>query len=260
MRRGPVSGPVYPPRKGLTTLRTGPARTLLLTRPEAASWALARDLSEAAETAGVAILISPLLSIRFADVLPPLAESLIFTSRAGVAAYVALGGPPGLPVWCVGPCTAADAAAHGLDLRGQVADAASLAAAIPDDAPSLLHLRGAVQRGDLAADLRARGLRAGDAVVYAQDAVPLSGAARDALLAGPVIVPLYSPRSAALFAAACPEAAWPHVAALALSPAVAAALPVAPETVAARPDGAAMRDLLRKLLRASAVEGGPGCD
>ncbi|PWJ21331.1 uroporphyrinogen-III synthase [Jannaschia seohaensis] len=193
-----------------------------------------------------------------AESLPDLAPGLIFTSANGVAAYRALGGDEGRPAWCVGPRTARAAEAAGLRVMGVATDAASLAVAIPPDAPPLLHLRGAVQRGNLAADLRTRGLTARDAVIYDQVPVPLSDAGRRALR-GPAIVPLYSPRTAALFAAACPKDAWPRLRLLALSPAVAAALPVASE-IAETPDGAAMWRLLEQVLAAWAVEGRAGSD
>ncbi|MDB2407320.1 uroporphyrinogen-III synthase [Jannaschia sp.] len=227
---------------------------VLLTRPAAASKALATRL----RAAGASVVISPLLRIVFAQALPPLDEALIFTSTNGVAAYRALGGPAGRPVWCVGPRTGRAARAAGLDLRGVAADAAALAQRIPQDAPPLLHLRGAVQRGDLAAALRARDLAARDAVIYTQDALPLTQEAR-AALDHPTLVPLFSPRSAALFAAACPAHAWPHLQLLSLSPAVAAVLPVASE-IADMPDGAAMERLLRNALSLSAVEGRAGSD
>jgi uroporphyrinogen-III synthase len=100
----------------------------------------------------------------------------------------------------------------------------------------------------VAARLAALGLPAAEAVVYDQRPQPLTPAAR-AWLAGarPVIVPLFSPRSAALFAAEAAGAAAPLRIA-ALSAAVAAAAPPAALlAVAARPDAAAMSDLVDSL-------------
>ena len=227
---------------------------VLLTRPRAASDALALRL----RAAGARVVLSPLLAIRHADALPPLAPALIFTSANGVEAYAALGGTGGRPTWCVGPGTAEAARAAGLDVRGWAADAAALARAIPADAPPLLHLRGAVQRGDLVGALRARGLAAEGAAIYRQDLVPLGSAARRAL-ADAAIVPLYSPRTAAAFARACPPDAWPRLTLLSLSAAVAAALP-RPSRVAETPDGAAMWRMLSEALHLSAVEGRPETD
>ena len=231
-----------------------PALPVLLIRPAEASASLAARL----RSLNVIVVEAPMMRIRFAETLPALAPGLIFTSQNAVAAYRALGGPKGRPVWCVGPRTAQAAEAAGLDLRGVAPDAGALARSLPDGAPPLLHLRGAVQRGDLAAALRARGLTARDAVVYAQEAIALSDAGCAVLESG-AIVPLYSPRSAALFAAACPPAAWPRLRLLSLSPAVADALPIASE-IAAAPDGAAMWRLLLRVLGLSTVEGRAGSD
>ncbi|TFL16587.1 uroporphyrinogen-III synthase [Jannaschia formosa] len=231
-----------------------PVLPVLLTRPAEASAPMATRL----RALGASVVEAPLMRITFAEALPDLAPGLIFTSRNGVAAYRALGGPGGRPVWCVGPRTGEAAEAAGLDLRGVAPDAEALAWAVPEGAPPLLHLRGAAQRGDLAAALRARGLAARDAVVYAQEALPLGPAARAVLERG-AVVPLYSPRSAALLAQACPDAAWERLRLLSLSPAVAAALPVASE-IAEAPDGAAMWALLLRVLDLSAVEGQDGSD
>jgi uroporphyrinogen-III synthase len=66
---------------------------------------------------------------------------------------------------------------------------------------NLLHIRGAHSRGDLTARLTQAGLNARDHVLYDQLQMPLNAEAR-ALLFGPdtVIMPLFSPRSAALVA------------------------------------------------------------
>ncbi|WP_371156637.1 uroporphyrinogen-III synthase [Jannaschia sp. 2305UL9-9] len=226
---------------------------MLLTRPAAAS----AELADCLTRQGIEVVTSPLLRIRHADSLPDLADGLIFTSPNGVAAYRGLAGPAGLPVWCVGPRTSAAATAAGLRLRGTAPDAAALVQAIPSDAPALVHLRGAVQRIDLAAGLRTRGLRATDAVIYHQDALPLSQAALSLLRRGPVLVPLYSPRTAALFAAQCPPDDWSRVRPIALSRAVADMLPIR-ACVAEQPDGQAMLREIGNALGVSAVEGQAG--
>ncbi|GIT92957.1 uroporphyrinogen III methyltransferase [Jannaschia pagri] len=227
------------------------APPVLLTRPAAASERLAQWL----RGKGAQVIVSPLLAIRYASHLPEVPGALVFTSTHGVAAYRALGGAGGLPTWCVGPRTAASARQAGLAVQGVAPTAAALAKDIPDGAPALLHLRGAVQRGDFAADLRARGLIADSAVLYHQDPLPLSPAAKAALSA-PIVVPLYSPRTATLFAQACPPEAWPHVQAIGLSQAVVDPLPIS-APIARRPDGSAMRDAIMVVLGGSAVEGQP---
>ncbi|MEL6585822.1 MAG: uroporphyrinogen-III synthase, partial [Pseudomonadota bacterium] len=210
---------------------------VLLTRPEAQARAMVPRLQ--AMGAG-GIVISSLLQIRFAERLPGLADGLIFTSRNGVAAYEHLGGPTGRAAWCVGERTAHAARALGLRVRGVTEDAATLATVIPLSGPDLIHLRGRVQRGDLAQTLRDRGIRAKDAVIYDQAPVPLSAEAVDMLCAGPVCAPLYSPRTAQLFAQSCPLGARDHLRLVALSPAVAAACAVPPVATAAAPTSDAM--------------------
>jgi uroporphyrinogen-III synthase len=115
-----------------------------------------------------------------------------------------------------------------------------------------LHARGREARGEVAARLRAAGIGCVEAVVYDQVALPLSAEAQ-ALLAGdaPVLVPLFSPMSAARLAAAL--AGIPLRAPLlvaAMSPAVSAAWTgPAPLglAVARRPDAPAMLDALKGL-------------
>lgn len=216
---------------------TLPNLPVLLTRPRASSEALAARLRAAGV---VQIEISPLLDIRYAETLPPLAEALILTSPNGVDAYAALGGPPGLPTWCVGPRTSARAAAHGLAVQGSAPDAVSLAARIPRDAPPLLHLRGAHQRGDLSAALRDRGLRASDAMIYDQVAVPLSASAAGLVGAGPIFAPLYSPRTARLLAQALDPVAQSNLRAICISPAVCLAVPFQCYALADTPDAPGM--------------------
>ncbi|MEM7490344.1 MAG: uroporphyrinogen-III synthase [Pseudomonadota bacterium] len=223
---------------------------VLLTRPRAASDALAGRL----RAAGVGhVEVSPLLDIRPVDALPPLAEALILTSPNGIKAYATLGGPPGIAAWCVGPRTAGRAAAHGLQVQGVAEDAHTLAGQIPRDAPPLLHLRGAHQRGDLVGDLRRRGLKATDAVIYDQVALPLTDAAAALVADGPVLTPLYSPRTAVLLAEALPASRHGNIRTVCISKAVVQAAPFDCLAVAARPDGAAME---RAILAALGHIGG----
>ena len=220
---------------------------VLLTRPEPAAAETAADL----RARGVGpVIVAPLMR-RVLLPVPPVPGGVLLTSRAGVAAWAAGGDGGAWPAWCVGPRTAAEARAAGLDLRGHAADAAALAEAIPEDAPPLIHLRGA-QGGGLAPRLRARGLAAAEAVVYRQDPAPLSPEARAAVEAGPVVAPVYSPRAARLLGNDCPPHALPHLRPVAISPAAAAALPraVPSARVAARPDGAAMLEAVEALWRA----------
>ena len=208
---------------------------VLLTRPRPESQRFAAAL-------GVPCEISPLLRIEFTGLAAPEAAALLFTSANGVGAWVAGGGATGLPVWCVGTRTADAAREAGFEVRGIARDADALVASVPDDAPSLLRVRGEHARGCVARRLADRGLRMEEAVMYRARALPLTDRARALAVSGPVVAPIFSPRSAQLLSGAWPQGMLPHLKVVAMSGAVAAALPVAPVAVAARPDAAAMRE------------------
>lgn len=231
---------------------------LLLTRPRGASDALAADIAlRLGDTVGV--VVSPMIEIVH---LPgPLAltgvRGLIFTSVNGVKAAAALTHDRDLPAYCVGPSTTrqADAAGWRAEMAGPDAEAlVRRLRALRPDAP-LLHLRGRHARGDIAGQLGAVGLPVREQIVYDQRPLPLTGAAMACLQgSAPVIVPLFSPRSARLFAEASPG---PVAAVAAISHAVADALPdglARRVAVAEAPNGEAMLSLLEKLA-ASAVSG-----
>lgn len=193
---------------------------LLMTRPLEAARRFAVALPEAVQTR-LEILFSPLVEIRPIEGTPDAsgARGLIFTSANGVAAAEA---PRDLPAYCVGDATAAAAAAAGYRALacGGTADAlVEHLLRLRPDGP-LLHLRGTHARGDVAERLTAGGLPCTGQAVYDQVLVPLTAQARAALLAQPpVIVPLFSPRSAQHFSRLCPADARPVL--LAFSDAVA---------------------------------------
>jgi uroporphyrinogen-III synthase len=230
----------------------------LLTRPAAQGDRFA-DALRARFGSQVRVVASPLLVPQdLSPALPEDSAGVIFTSETGVAALGRLRPAKGLPAWCVGDRTAQAARRVGYEARSAAGDAAALVAMILAEAPPgpLLHARGADSRGAVAERLTAAGIPTTEAVVYVQRPAPLTAGAR-ALLGGadPVIVPLFSPRSAALFAAevaAIPESAPLWV--VALSPAVAAAVAPHParQAVAASPDAAAMLDAAEALIAASA--------
>src|SRR5690606_15072398 len=105
----------------------------------------------------------------------------------------------------------------------------------------VVHVRGTHSAGNIAARLRQAGVPAEEVVAYDQPALPLSAEAA-ALLAGEgeVVLPLYSPRSAALVAAH--DGPWrAPIHAIAISPAAAAAFTrPARMTVVEAPTGPAM--------------------
>jgi uroporphyrinogen-III synthase len=231
---------------------SAPTPVLLLTRPEPAASAFAAGLGGWPGP----VVVSPLLEI--VAVAPPAAvpdaRALVFTSRNAVRFY---GGPRDLPAFCVGAATRDAAAARGMAARVVGPDAAALVAALPGLAPPLplLHVRGVHVAQPVAAQLAAAGLPCGELCVYDQLARPLSDAARAALAGdAPVLLPVFSPRSAALLGAALRDApARAPCRFVAISAAVAArlaeALPGAAIDVAAAPDAAAMGEALHASAR-----------
>ncbi|MFD0859878.1 uroporphyrinogen-III synthase [Roseovarius aquimarinus] len=218
--------------------------TVLITRPEPYGAEFAAML-RAAHGAELRVIHSPVLAIEGQGALPDLEgfRWLVFTSRSGVRRFTALGGRRDIPAYAVGDATADEARRAGLNAISCKGDAQDLLARIRADGAEgpMLHLRGAHAAADVAGALRAAGIDAREAVIYAQKPQPLSAEAR-ACLAGnaSVIAPVFSPRSAAaLFASGVPAA---PLVVLAIS---AAAARVPEEAgicviVAERPDAEAM--------------------
>lgn len=230
------------------------APLLLLTRPAAQS---ARFAGEAAQALGpLRVVTAPLLEMRFLDrPLPAGARGLVFTSANGVHALARRGSGAGLPAWCVGARTAQAAQEAGFDARIGGADAAALVDRLISAAPPgpLLHVRGIHGRGAVVERLNSAGIETKEAVLYDQRALSLTEEAKAALQGnGPVLVPLFSPRTAEVFAGEAADARAPlHI--VALSPAVAAALgdlPRASLDVAEQPDAPAMIAALAQRLAA----------
>lgn len=234
--------------------------TLLITRPEPGD---AEFAGAARDVLGqVAVVQSPVMRIEAQGDLPCLDDvrALILTSRQGVAQFVARSGRRDLPVFAVGDGTAQAAQAAGMQAVSARGDAADLVACILEQgAPGpMLHLRGAHAAGDVAGALQCVGIDAREAVIYAQVPQPLSDAALD-LLKGraPVVLPLFSPRSAALlFDQVTPRAPLSVLSiSAAVTQAVPAGLAVDVHTVD-RPDAAAMLSALPGLWdRAIRLEG-----
>ena len=223
---------------------------VLLTRPLPAARRFLAAL-EAAHGAPLPVILSPVLEIRPVEVvLTERPAAVLLTSQNG-AGRAGDRGLQGLPAWCVGAQTAAAARAQGLEPLEAGPDAEALLGRLLEARPPglLLHLRGEHARGDIAARLRAAGLRAEEAVAYRQEPRPPTPEARSALDGpGPLVVPLFSPRSAALVVAWHPRAALRVVA---MSPAVAdAAAPLRPERllVADAPSGSAMIEATLRAL------------
>lgn len=241
--------------------------SVLLTRPEPQSRRFAEQVRNRLGP-GTRIVIAPLLRIDPLPVLPVLApgEVPVFTSESGVACWACLGGRCAGPAFAVGGRSAAVARRHGFaPVTEGPGDGAGLAARIAAEVPPgtrLRHLHGTHVAGDLVAALRARGLAAEATAIYDQAALPLSVEAR-ALLAerGPVLVPVFSPRSARLLAPDLAKATA-ELRLAAISPAVAEVLPVQSAgkvAVAARAEAEAVLNLLAELANGSSfLERRPG--
>jgi uroporphyrinogen-III synthase len=231
------------------------APTLLLTRPAAQARRFAHE-AQARLGPFAQVIVSPLMEIVPTEPFPAVPEEaeLAFTSENAVAVAAPRLGATGRRAWCVGDRTAAAARAAGFDAVSAGGDAAALAALIARAGPSgeILHLSGRHQRGDLAAQLAQAGLSARRVPVYDQAARPLSAPARAALEGpAPVLVPLFSPRSAALLSQQMAPGARAPLLVAALSPAVASAW-TGPEPesleVAERPDADALLAALAQLV------------
>lgn len=164
--------------------------SLVLTRPEISS----RQVLAACEDAlgaAVAVDISPVLQIVPMGAWPDLSRypSVLLTSANAVR-----GSLDGKRAYCVGARTAAAAQEAGAEIGVTAQDAAHLPDEIADT--SLIYLRGAHVSVDLAARFQCD-----EQIVYDQQAAPLTPTAKHALLGEkPVILPLFSPRSARLVA------------------------------------------------------------
>lgn len=230
--------------------------TLLLTRPQAQSARFAAEV-RARFGPGLPVVIAPLMDIRalpFSLTEAAAPDAVVFSSENAVAAFAAQSGQRGA-AYCVGRRTDAAARAAGFAVAGTAEDAAALAAQLSRALPGsrLLHPRGRHVAADLGALLAPAGIMVTEVTVYDQSALPLPDTAR-AILSGtaPVIVPLFSPRSARLFRAGAPGATAPLRIA-AMSRAVADAAGPGPADrieVAARPDAAAMLDAIGRLIDA----------
>jgi len=238
------------------------APTILITRPGRVGTDFAERLE--AELGGcVSVVLSPLMRIEHCGALPQMSgyRTLIFTSRHGVEAYVAKGGRRDLPAFGVGEATAQAAREVGMDVTACGGDAQTLithmqAASVT---PPCLHLRGSHAASDIAKLLSKASLETDEAVIYEQLPQPLTQEARSVLAgAEPVLVPLFSPRSARLFFDEVCGAAPLLVAAI--SGNAAAEVPndrVATIEIAHTPSADAMLAAIKKLMDATKrLEGG----
>ncbi len=224
--------------------------TLVLTRPEAQSRALAAEL--AAELGpNIPIVISPVLEIEGTGTAVDLSgyAGVILTSANAVRFAPDLAG---IRAYCVGERTAEAARNAGADVKLVAQNADDLVARLKGPGP-LIHLRGEYARGQIADRLKSAGIDTHEAVIYRQNDCPLSEEARE-LIEGEtaVILPLYSPRSAELVGAQV-EHVGRRVRALAIS--LEAAKRWRAETgtdaeICPWPTGAEMRTMIEAALQA----------
>lgn len=236
-----------------------PYAVLILTRPQGASQRFAQSLGDVIPK-GVQIVVSPLLEIVPIPVLQRIEghAGVIFTSANGVE-HAGAGKP--MDAYCVGRETTRRAQQKGWRAQ-QVGDSAeALYQTLTRQKPEgpLLHLCGVHTRGRIAERLTAANIPTVEATVYDQKAVALT---KDAIghLSGdvPVVVPLFSPRTAALFAEQATGHAPLHV--VAMSEAILAqtdGLRAQSRHIADKPNGQAMRDTIANVLRRVEAGGAP---
>jgi uroporphyrinogen-III synthase len=131
------------------------------------------------------------------------ARGLIFTSANGVRIAARLTDQRELPCFCVGEATsqAARKAGWQSECAGENSDALIRALHQMQPATPLLHIRGTHARGAVVARLTALGCATVDQVIYDQPLLPFNDKAQKAMANDtPVLVPLFSPRTARHFA------------------------------------------------------------
>ncbi|AZY94954.1 uroporphyrinogen-III synthase [Paracoccus sp. S4493] len=213
-----------------------PRPILLMTRP-------GDDSERTAARIGADVIVAPILQIVPVDhdgAALARAPGLVFTSAHAVASA---GPGRGRPAICVGERTGQVARDAGFAVIQGAGTADSLVPLIAASPVPLVHPHGR----HLAQRLAVPGI-----VVYDQRPQPLTARARAALMgARPVVVPVYSPRSARLLAGMAAGARAP-LWLVAISDAAAAAwtAPAARRAVADQPSGRAMDAAIRAMLAA----------
>jgi uroporphyrinogen-III synthase len=232
---------------------------ILLTRPESEAKGFAAALVQ--RFGGrVRPVIAPLMAVEYlTPAIPPgRFAGVVFTSAFGVEGARRLAADWPALAWCVGARTAERAREAGFQARSADGDADALVAAILADPPEgrLVHLRGEDTRGEVSERLTAAGVETEAVVVYRQAPCPLTAEGRRLLLTdGAVIVPLFSPRSAGLFATEA-QGARADLHLVAMSRAVADAVQAVPRrslTLAPRPEAEAMLEGVAAALRLAGV-------
>lgn len=177
--------------------------TILITRPAEAAQSFAEGVRARLGT-NCNVMIAPLLRIEHVDQHVELADAatLIFTSVHAVRALASMSDRRDLTCYAVGPATAKAARKAGFQPIMGGGNGPALVDRIKADAPGTpcLYLRGDHVAVDVADMLNASGVETRSMIVYRQLAHPLTNVAKKLLRgADPVIVPLFSPRSARAF-------------------------------------------------------------
>jgi uroporphyrinogen-III synthase len=173
---------------------------LVLTRPEEAS---RRFLKAVEKGLGgpVAHIFSPAIEIETVPhgQISKEAAAIILTSEQGARRAQDAGATAGMAAWCVGDRTAEAAWSTGLEAISTGGDVEALIAAILAARPNapLVHIRGEQSTGDVAARLTEAGIPTSDLVVYRQaECEPRPELLQALNRSDPLVVPLFSPRSA----------------------------------------------------------------
>lgn len=221
---------------------------VLITRPAAQAARFAVQLG--AECPQARPILAPMMEVEYLPVALPQGpwQALILTSETGAEVAGKLAKKslslPNLAL-CVGDRTARMAARAGFDTfsaQGAAEDLLALILSRPER--DFLWLHGEDIAFDFPAALAAKGRRCNGVPVYRQRALPLPPQALAALSSpGPLILPVFSPRSARLLAAVLPPDAAADLLPVAISPRALACLPESLQSrgsVAAAPEAVAM--------------------
>ena len=228
-----------------------PKPLLLLTRPRGGNDRFVAALDPELRDK-VQVVMAPLLDIVAIEPFPDCGhcDAAIFTSGNGVALA-----PEGSarPAYCVGRRTADEAARKKWQVVHVAATAEELVQALAGTSPSgrVLHFAGQHRRGEVVERLQALGTDVAACILYDQHERRLSNEAK-ALIenAHKIIAPIFSPRTAEIFATQVP--CRNRIVAVALSPAVASPLSgcgLAHIHICDRPDANQMSEDIENLLR-----------
>ena len=238
--------------------------TILLTRPLAQSLRFAREVEQALP--GVPILLSPLMVPEyFTPPIPPqeyAAVILVSTAAVEAARRISAAGS-NLPsrAYCVGNRTAAAAKIAGFDAVSANGDATALLALIIADKPSgpLLFLRGHDSTGRILETLISAEMETVSIICYQQVFQALNPVAMDVLRGNaPVILPVFSPRSALLLQTETARiSATSPLWVAALSPAIAAVIDLKTIARLATADHPNSADMILTMQSLTGPDGSP---